>query len=246
MDDDEEYTFPCCPYEECPCHYLGPDEPYTEFQDWGSYDTKAFGEVPRFRCLVCGHTFSTQTFRVDYYAKRVIDYSDLLLRLAGTSSLSAIGRAISASTDTVSNRIARASRQALAFESRLSCTRSPSEDLAADGFESFLCQHLNTTKRKGAYFVLKPPYNGDMVSTHYKVARRSKVIRDSGLFTRYPYLADSLVIIASRPRYALYDRANKRYFFLSVYAPEVYRVYGRLDADKPIAQDKLEGILSIY
>lgn len=135
--DDGEYSFPYCPYEECPCHYLGPEEPYTYFEDWGSYDTKAFGEVPRFRCLVCRHTFSTQTFRVDYYAKRVIDYSDLLLRLAATSSLSAIGRAISASTDTVSNRISRASRQALAFESRLSRTRRPSEDLAADGFESF-------------------------------------------------------------------------------------------------------------
>jgi hypothetical protein len=74
---------------------------------------------------------------VDYYAKRRIDYQDLLGRLVATSSLSAIGRALNASTDTVSNRISRAARQGLAFESRLSRTRRLGEDLAADGFESF-------------------------------------------------------------------------------------------------------------
>ena len=133
----DEYSFPYCPHFSCPRHHLEPDDHYTDFIAWGSYTTAAFGEVPRFRCTVCGHTFSVQTFRVDYYAKRVIDYSDLLYRHAATSSLSAIGRAIHASTDTVSNRISRASRQALAFESRLSRTRNLSEDLAADGFESF-------------------------------------------------------------------------------------------------------------
>jgi hypothetical protein len=130
-------SFPYCPNNFCPRHWLEPHEDYTEFIEWGSYSTKAFGVVSRFRCKICGHTFSTQSFRVDYYAKRVIDYSDLLDRLAATSSLSAMGRAISASTDTISNHISRAARQALAFESRLSRTRSLSENLAADGFESF-------------------------------------------------------------------------------------------------------------
>jgi hypothetical protein len=132
-----EQTFPFCPHPDCPCHRLDSDEPYTQFQPWGSYSTAAFGLVPRFRCLVCGHTFSTQTFRVDYYAKRVIDYSDLLHRFVATSSLSALGRALAASTDTISNRISRAARQAIAFGSHLARTRRPSEDLVADGFESF-------------------------------------------------------------------------------------------------------------
>jgi hypothetical protein len=132
-----EHVFPYCPHRACTRHWLQSSERYSDYERWGSYSTKAFGIVPRFRCLVCGHTFSTQTFSVDYFAKRSIDYSDLLVRLASTSSLSAIGRAISASTDTVSNRVSRAARQALAFESRLSRTRSLSENLAADGFESF-------------------------------------------------------------------------------------------------------------
>ena len=132
-----DYSFPYCPRTDCVHHQDRPAHPYTDFESWGSYSTTAFGHVPRFRCLACGHTFSTQTFSVDYYAKRSIDYADLVSRIAETSSLSAIGRAIAASTDTVSNRISRAARQALAAESRLSRTRLPSEDLAADGFESF-------------------------------------------------------------------------------------------------------------
>jgi hypothetical protein len=133
----DEHTFPYCPHRGCIHHRFPGTKLYTNYESWGSYPTKAFGPVPRFRCLACGHTFSTQTFSVDYFAKRVIDYSDILTRLVSTSSLSAIGRAIEASTDTVSNRISRAARQALAFESRLSRSRFPSENLAADGFESF-------------------------------------------------------------------------------------------------------------
>lgn len=48
-----------------------------------------------------------------------------------------MGRAYNASTDSISNRISRAARQVLAFESEVQATRQPNEDLAADGFESF-------------------------------------------------------------------------------------------------------------
>jgi hypothetical protein len=133
----DEFSPPFCPHADCPCHETSPHQIYRQYQPWGSYSTKTFGTVPRYRCLVCLHTFSAQTFSVDYYAKRRIDYPDLLERLVATSSLSAIGRAIKASTDTVSNRISRAARQGLALASRLSRTRRLGEDVAADGFESF-------------------------------------------------------------------------------------------------------------
>jgi transposase-like protein len=128
---------PFCARPDCPAHTPDPRKPYTDYIDWGSYRTRAFGTVPRFRCTRCGKTFSAQTFRVDYYTKKVLDYEELACRLVSCESLSAIGRAVGASTDVVSNRISRASRQALAFESRLSGSRKLREDLAADGFESF-------------------------------------------------------------------------------------------------------------
>jgi transposase-like protein len=128
---------PFCGSPRCRYHTLSRATPYVDFIAWGSYSTKTFGEVPRFRCTVCGRTFSRQTFCLNYYAKRVIGYEDVARRLACCESLSAIGRAHGASTDTISNRISRASRQALAFESIQASTRHPDEDLTADGFESF-------------------------------------------------------------------------------------------------------------
>ena len=128
---------PFCARPTCPFHAIPRTERYAAFVSWGSYATKAFGDVPRFRCTHCGKTFSVQTFRVDYYAKKVLDYDGIAGRLSSCESLSAIGRATHSSTDTISNRIARSARQALAFESRLSRTRKPAENLAADGFEGF-------------------------------------------------------------------------------------------------------------
>jgi transposase-like protein len=128
---------PFCGSSQCRKHTPSNAAPYTEYIEWGSYSTKAFGEVPRFRCTLCGTTFSRQTFHPNYYAKRVINLEDIARRLASCESLSAIGRAYKASTDTISNRISRASRQALAFESEQASSRHPDEDLAADGFESF-------------------------------------------------------------------------------------------------------------
>ncbi len=131
------YTFPFCPWKGCRYHTTHLPGPYTAFRPWGYYWTKTFGQVPRFRCFGCGRTFSTQTFSVDYYAKRIISYPDLLQRLGSCESLSAMGRAFSASTDSVSNRISRASRQSLAFLAQLTLDPTASEQLVADGFESF-------------------------------------------------------------------------------------------------------------
>jgi hypothetical protein len=128
---------PFCASATCRCHTCTDAKPFTEFISWGSYSTKAFGKVQRFRCVLCGKTFSEQTFHLNYYAKRVLDYEDITRRLSTCESLSAIARAHRASTDTISNRISRASRQALAFESVQADARRPNEDLAADGFESF-------------------------------------------------------------------------------------------------------------
>jgi hypothetical protein len=133
----EAFSPPFCASPRCAFHRHPGSPPYTQYIAWGFYSTAAFGPVPRFRCTACGTTFSRQTFQIDYYAKRILGYQDVSQRLCSCESLSSIGRAVGASTDSISNRIARASRQALAFESELASTRHPGEDLAADGLESF-------------------------------------------------------------------------------------------------------------
>lgn len=131
------FTPPFCRNPTCAYHHPSPESPYTAFERWGSYWTKAFGRVPRFRCTSCGTTFSRQTFRVDYWLKRCYDYIDLTERLASCSSIRALGRAYHVAGKSIQNRIGRAARQVIAFEAKLSCCRSPKEDLVADGFESF-------------------------------------------------------------------------------------------------------------
>lgn len=133
----ESYLPPFCARHSCIHHQPHPCSPYHAYVPWGFYQTKAFGKVPRFRCTSCGTTFSRQTFSLDYYAKRILSYDDIVQRVSSCESLSAIGRALGASTDTISNRLSRAARQALALSSTLSSLLCTDEDVVADGFESF-------------------------------------------------------------------------------------------------------------
>jgi hypothetical protein len=103
----------------------------------GCHHTRAFGRVPRFRCRLCGRSFSTQTFSLDYYAKKVVGYKDLLDCHGGSMSLRGIGRAIGANCGTVQNRIDRLARQALAMHANLRPLAMAGEDVCIDGFVSF-------------------------------------------------------------------------------------------------------------
>jgi len=68
---------PFCPYEACKFHSHPPEGPWWRRE--GFHSTRCFGPVPRFRCLGCHRTFSAQTFSIDYYAKRKIDYRPLVI-----------------------------------------------------------------------------------------------------------------------------------------------------------------------
>ena len=204
---------PFCPDPACRHHH---DErgSYRAFQSWGSYKTTTFGRVPRFRCTACGKTFSVQTFRVDYWAKRVIDYEDLTERLSSCSSVRALGRAFHVTGKSVQNRMGRAARQVLAFESRLASTRKPSEDLVADGFESFCVSqyfpnniHLLVGAR--SQFV----YECDHVTLRRKgkmtVAQKKRRARLDKLYRPNPRaLVDSFARIGTACLGVLSDRAS--------------------------------------
>ena len=127
--------FPHCPNPEC----INFDEP--EDQNWfthhGEHHTKAFGTVQRYRCKDCRKTFSTQTFSIDYYAKKVIDYSALLQNLVTASGLNDISRAMEVTVETVQNRCERLGRSCMAIHSHLLQGLTLKENIAADGFESY-------------------------------------------------------------------------------------------------------------
>jgi transposase-like protein len=125
-----------CPNNECKLHNKQL-KPYTWYDRYGTYKTKVFGRVQRYKCRRCGHTFSDQTYSIDYYAKRVIDYEELLKKIISTSSNRDISRDFSISTGTVSNKISRLSRQAIAVHEELKKKIVLTDSLSADGFESY-------------------------------------------------------------------------------------------------------------
>ena len=126
---------PFCPNPHCPNHR----HPSSRRWFWraGHYDTRTFGSVQRFSCLTCSHRFSTQSFSIDYYAKRKLDYRYVDRQLRSTGSIRDISRDLAATTGSVTNRISRLARNALAAHCRLAAMAVDEEDLVADGFESF-------------------------------------------------------------------------------------------------------------
>lgn len=129
----ERFTF--CPKSSCQWHLAAPAGMW--YSPAGFHQTLAFGRVRRFRCHSCGRTFSTQTFSIDYYAKRTLEYPSLLERQGSSESVRALSRSFRVSCGTILNKIDRLSRQALALHARLRVLAAPGEPVCADGFVSF-------------------------------------------------------------------------------------------------------------
>lgn len=125
-----------CPSKDCELHKKELEED-NWYEKYGTYKTKAFGTVQRYKCRKCNTTFSKQTFSIDYYAKKVISYEELLKKLISTSSNHDISRDFGISTGTVANKITRLSRQAIAVHEVLKKEIVLNDSLVADGLESY-------------------------------------------------------------------------------------------------------------
>ena len=129
---------PFCPNPGCTHHLIREPDSYSAFIRYGYHHTRTFGSVPRFQCTSCRKTFSSQTFQLSYDLKRPPNFERIKSSLSSCSGIRAIGRSLGgASCASVSTRIARMARNTLASSSRLASSRSPTEHLASDGFESF-------------------------------------------------------------------------------------------------------------
>ena len=126
-----------CPNPLCPNHSPERKESAGWFTPNGTYSTRAFGTVQRFRCLSCGRGFSEQTFSIDYYAKRTLPYGELFHMLYTTSSIRDMARAFRVKPDTVLNKLSRLARNCLERLVKLNDMVRLQENLVADGFENF-------------------------------------------------------------------------------------------------------------
>jgi len=125
-----------CPNSNCPNHQGLRDKDW--FRSFGYYRTKAHGTVKRYVCQNCGKSFSDQTFRLSYYLKLDLSFKDLLFRISACEGIRAIARSYSVTDKVIANRVGRLARQVIGAIAELRSFGRLSEDLAADGFESFI------------------------------------------------------------------------------------------------------------
>jgi transposase-like protein len=134
-----EFLPPFCPNPTCVNHRhdRNPESSHPFYRRFGSFNSTRMGRIPRFCCSACHKTFSASTFRLDYYAKRSLDLCQIFRSISAGESLAAIARHLSCSSASIQNRLERLGRASLALHSRLSATLFYSENLVADGIESF-------------------------------------------------------------------------------------------------------------
>ena len=131
------YKPPFCPNPQCVNHkYVLKENKYNWYAKDGFYSSKVYGKIQRYKCRTCKIRFSKQTFSIDYYAKKKVNYQNLLKELISTSSISDMSRRFRVSHNTVLNKIKRLARQAIAANSILRENVSLHEPYVSDGFES--------------------------------------------------------------------------------------------------------------
>jgi len=136
MDDSARpFIPPHCPRTDCRYHRstLG-----WRWVRYGSYSRQCPPRrIPRFRCVHCRTTFSTQTFSTSYYLKRPELLEPLFHRLLAGSGLRQITREARCSHSTVVGLAARLGRHALLHLAAHRPGHPVAEPLVIDGFESF-------------------------------------------------------------------------------------------------------------
>lgn len=125
----------------------------------GSYDTIAHGTVQRVRCRVCGRTASTQTFSVNYYAKRRLPLEPIYRRLRGGSSLRDVARTYRVSPTAIRSVVYRLARQSMAAHTRLVSDWTTTDSVVFDGLQSILTSrdfpvHITTALTGTSQFLL--------------------------------------------------------------------------------------------
>ena len=132
---------PFCPNSACSYHVSRGKRKLqrrTWYQRDGTYPSKCLGrKVQRFICKRCGRKFSAQTFSLDYGVKKRIPYRRVFDQINSGSGIRFLARNLGVTDKVITNRISRLARQAIGMHALLKNEFRLTEDLAADGFESF-------------------------------------------------------------------------------------------------------------
>lgn len=127
---------PFCPNSDCKHHNnLQGDWP---FKRHGFFLRRTQPRrIQRFRCKVCGVTFSAQTFAVTYYLKRPDILPRLLTKIVGGMANRQIADDLKTAPATVDDQVDRLGRHCLLLHHRIIADLPQRRDIVVDGFESF-------------------------------------------------------------------------------------------------------------
>ena len=215
---------PFCPNPRCKYHTNPPNTPW--FIHKGSFPVKRTTlTIPRFCCKNCGKTCSTRTFDIDYWTHASISYRKLLAFLSSSMSIRSLGRNLGCSPQTILNRISRLARQCIAVNALIIPSLSLREDLAADGFESFVVSqyfpnNFNILAGKDSQFVYSLSYaqlrrKGAMTEQQKKQAQTLKKrcpLPPNQIIRSFYHLTDVLkqLLLDSSPRFCFLATDEKR------------------------------------
>ncbi len=134
---------PFCPNPDCDEYYREGRDSESWLRKDGYYHSRCSGKIQRFRCNQCGTRFSEQTFSLDYFSKLHLNLRLLRKLIINGYSVRALARHFSVSPATVLRRIMIICRQSIAVHGELIAGATLSEDLVADGFQSFWVSHYH-------------------------------------------------------------------------------------------------------
>jgi len=126
-----------CTNPHCSLHFPHASAGECYFKKNGTHYTQVVGSVQRYKCRLCGKTFSDRSFSIDYWTRKTLDYLRIHRATSEGESVSAVARSLGCSWESVQNRIGRLARNVVALHASLNRSRSLQEDLVADGLEGF-------------------------------------------------------------------------------------------------------------
>ena len=124
-----------CPNPQCNNYQAAPRTRW--YRKLGHYPTLTFGSVPRFKCKACHTGFSKQTFSINYYAKKELDYRYIIRQINACAGIRNIAHDLRVKPEAVTNRINRLARNAVLANQSIVDLLPFNEDLVLDGLENF-------------------------------------------------------------------------------------------------------------
>jgi transposase-like protein len=126
---------PHCPNLDCD-NYQNPNNPRW-YHSNGQYTTKLSGNIQRYRCNGCHTSFSHQTFSIDYFAKKHLDYQYIYKKINDGAGIRKIARDLNVRPKAITNRINRMARNATLINQQIVNQLPFKEDLVLDGLQNF-------------------------------------------------------------------------------------------------------------